>query len=200
MLRMVLQWVNTPWAFELHPGLNTLGRNPTNDFKVSDPSVSSFHAEITVDGESVRVRDLGSTNGTFLDGKQIEEGILTTQNSLRLGSTEFKLEEVIVSPAHAPTSAAEVVHTSPAPGIPQYCAYHQDILATYKCENCGGLFCEDCVKVVGHDRAQTMTLCPVCKGQCDHLPTKPDRPKIRIKEPSLLGRLTQTLKLPIKRW
>jgi hypothetical protein len=201
MLRMVLQWLNTPWAFELHPGLNTIGRNPTNNFKVSDPSVSSFHAELLVEGDSVRVRDLGSTNGTFIDGKRVEESSLAPDNTLKLGNVEFKLDEVLVSPAPAAVSAPEAVHSPPAAGIPQYCAYHPDIAATYRCENCGGLFCEQCVKVVGHDRNQTMTLCPVCNGQCDHLATKAaEKPPIRITAASILARLTQTMKLPIKRW
>src|SRR4029077_1381663 len=67
MVRVVLRWIDSPWAFELAPGLNKLGRNPTNDFRVSDPSVSSFHAELMVEDELIRVRDLGSTNGTFID-------------------------------------------------------------------------------------------------------------------------------------
>ena len=55
MVRVVLRWIDSPWAFELSPGLNKLGRNPTNDFRVSDPSVSSFHAELMVEGELKRI-------------------------------------------------------------------------------------------------------------------------------------------------
>src|SRR3954467_9525871 len=98
MVRLVIRWLDSPWAYELKPGLNTLGRNPTNDFRVSDPSVSSFHAELMVQGEEIRVRDLGSTNGTFIDDHKIEEGMLKPENFLRLGNVRFQLEEVSVIP------------------------------------------------------------------------------------------------------
>jgi hypothetical protein len=83
------------------PGLNRLGRNPTNDFRVSDPSVSSFHAELTVEGEEIRVRDLASTNGTFIDGARVEDATLGPKQVLRLGNVRFALEEVSVTPGTA---------------------------------------------------------------------------------------------------
>src|SRR6187399_1031186 len=109
MVRVVLRWLDSPWAFELSPGLNKLGRNPTNDFRVSDPSISSFHAELMVEGEEIRVRDLSSTNGTFIDDQKIEEGRLRPENILRLGNVRFQLEEVLVTPvAHPSTPEATV--------------------------------------------------------------------------------------------
>ena len=80
-------------SIELRPGLNRIGRNPTNDFRVPEASVSSFHCEISLEGKTVSVRDLGSTNGTFVSGLRIRESILTTGQILKLGSAEFRLEE-----------------------------------------------------------------------------------------------------------
>lgn len=111
MERLVLSWVNKPYAFELMPGLNRLGRNPTNDFRVADASVSSFHAEVTLDSENnVHVRDLASTNGTFIDGISALDGPVNPGQILRLGSVEFKLESVTVAdapPVPEPAMAGE---------------------------------------------------------------------------------------------
>jgi hypothetical protein len=194
MVRLVLRWLDSPWAFELMPGLNKLGRNPTNDFRVSDPSVSSFHAEIIAEGEVIRVRDLGSTNGTFVDDQKIEESLLTPENVLRLGHVRFQLDEVPITPvphvpAVTPTANAEQVELAPA------CTYHSSVRAAYRCENCGGAFCQECIKVVGQGKFEQTTICPVCHGQCYPLLEKhaPERPS------TILTRLTQTLKIPFHR-
>src|SRR6185436_5967243 len=98
MERLVLSWVGKPLAFELMPGLNRLGRNPTNDFRVADASVSSFHCEITLGTDnSVHIRDLASTNGTYIDGVSALDGFVQVGQAVRLGSVEFKLESVTVA-------------------------------------------------------------------------------------------------------
>jgi pSer/pThr/pTyr-binding forkhead associated (FHA) protein len=98
MERLVLTWVGKPVAFELMPGLNRVGRNPTNDCRVADASISSFHAEITLKPDNtVHVRDLASTNGTHIDGVPILEGEVKPGQSLRFGTVEFTLERVTVA-------------------------------------------------------------------------------------------------------
>jgi hypothetical protein len=194
MVRMVLRWIDSPWAFELLPGLNKLGRNPTNDFRISDPSISSFHAELVVNGEEIRVRDLGSTNGTFIDDQKIEEGIMHQHSILRLGNVRLQLEEVLVTPvAHpvTPEPAPPVAAVELAPG----CVYHAETRASYKCENCGATLCESCLTVVGQGKYDATTICPVCKGQCYALPHHTEKEK----PTSLLHRLTQTLRIPFMR-
>src|SRR5258706_2913308 len=81
------------WEIELKPGTNTLGRGEANDFIISDPSISTCHCQIDVSGECVRVLDLGSTNGTYLNGAQIVEGVIVPGQSLRLGNICLLLEE-----------------------------------------------------------------------------------------------------------
>lgn len=193
MVRIVLRWIDSPWAFELMPGLNKLGRNPTNDFRISDPSVSSFHAELMVEGELIRVRDLGSTNGTYIDDRKVEEAVLRPENTLKLGNILFRLEEVTVIPTPHP---AEPEPAGPASvEFAQSCACHPGVRALYKCENCGSSLCDTCVTVVGQGMFEATTICPMCKGQCYPLPhehqTAPPQ--------SLLKRLTQTLKIPFSR-
>lgn len=108
MERLVLSWVGKPLAFELMPGLNRLGRNPTNDFRVADASISSFHCEVVLNPDgSVHVRDLASTNGTFIDGNQALDGDLKPGQTLRLGTVEFQLERVTVAePVRVPEPVA----------------------------------------------------------------------------------------------
>jgi hypothetical protein len=194
MVRLVLKWLDSPWAIELLPGLNTLGRNPTNDFRIPDPSVSSFHAEISVSEEVIRVRDLGSTNGTYIDDERMEEGVLLPRHVLRLGNVKLQLEEVAVVPvvqsaAPPQTPAAAQVELNPP------CIYHSEKRSAFKCENCAGTFCLECITVLGEGKFGVTTVCPMCKGQCYALATPEDRKE----RGTFLGRLTQTLKIPFIR-
>jgi hypothetical protein len=190
MTRLVLTWVGKPFAFELRPGLNTLGRNPTNDFRLSDASVSSFHAEIAVSDAEIKVRDLNSTNGTYINGAQVQEAVLKQNDLLKLGFVELALEEVIVT-APAPRN----IPVAP-PEDRCACSTHPETEAAYRCEVCSGAFCDACVKVVGYDRAAASTVCPVCHGQCYPIKTRQDH---RDKEPGIMGRLTQTMKVAFHR-
>jgi pSer/pThr/pTyr-binding forkhead associated (FHA) protein len=111
MERLVLTWVGKQLAFELMPGLNRLGRNPTNDFRVGDASISSFHCEVWLEPDNrVLVRDLASTNGTFIDGIPLLDGELKPGQALRLGTVEMQLEVANVAevqPQLEPAMAAD---------------------------------------------------------------------------------------------
>src|SRR6266700_3857540 len=88
---------------ELKPGVNTFGRGFSNDFRIDDPSVSASHAEIIVDINSVTVKDLGSTNGTFINRSQVREGFLQTGQTLCFGAVEMQYESQ--SASETPTNA-----------------------------------------------------------------------------------------------
>jgi hypothetical protein len=96
----------TPRALEieLKPGSNYLGRGFSNDFKIEDPSVSGSHAQIVVDGEVIVVKDLGSTNGTFINRSQVKEGFLQPGQALHLGAVELRVvgTTVTAGPATPP--------------------------------------------------------------------------------------------------
>jgi pSer/pThr/pTyr-binding forkhead associated (FHA) protein len=62
--------------FVLQPGVNTFGRRATNQHVIDHPSVSGCHCEIVWENETLLVRDLGSTNHTFVDGQRMEQGVL----------------------------------------------------------------------------------------------------------------------------
>lgn len=109
---------------------NTLGRHPNNTVQVLDRIVSKEHCHIDlVDGRYV-LRDLGSLNGSFVNGERIGERVLNPGDEITLGSTRliFDVEgasrgamPVVGTPASAPipmTSAQlGVLRTSESPVV-----------------------------------------------------------------------------------
>ena len=77
---------------ELKADKTTIGRSEDNGFQVADPSVSSHHCEVSLRGSEVMVRDLTSTNGSFINGAEIKESALKPGQILRLGQIEMRLE------------------------------------------------------------------------------------------------------------
>ncbi|HET91743.1 MAG TPA: FHA domain-containing protein [Chloroflexi bacterium] len=58
-------------TFSLDHELHNLGREPINDIVISDPQISRQHARITRRGRSFVIEDMGSTNGTFVNGMRL---------------------------------------------------------------------------------------------------------------------------------
>jgi pSer/pThr/pTyr-binding forkhead associated (FHA) protein len=79
-------------AHELNVDCTTVGRVEDNMFQIAEPSVSSHHCEIHLRGAEIFIRDLNSTNGTFINGEKISEGVLKPGQTLRLGNVELKLD------------------------------------------------------------------------------------------------------------
>jgi pSer/pThr/pTyr-binding forkhead associated (FHA) protein len=77
---------------ELKAEHTTIGRLEDNSFQVPDSSVSSHHCEVVLKGSEVLVRDLSSTNGSFINGERINEAVLRPSQILRLGQVEIRLE------------------------------------------------------------------------------------------------------------
>jgi pSer/pThr/pTyr-binding forkhead associated (FHA) protein len=64
-----------------------------NTFQIADPSVSSHHCEILLKGSDVVVKDLNSTNGTFLNGQPVTgEAVVKAGQIVRLGQVEVRVE------------------------------------------------------------------------------------------------------------
>jgi hypothetical protein len=87
--RLVLVAEGKETSFPLSRDAYTLGRHRNNDIVISDPKVSSFHARIDRSAEGFTLHDLKSRNGTFLNGKRIETGVLTTGDEVRLGTARL---------------------------------------------------------------------------------------------------------------
>ena len=79
-------------SHELKAERTTIGRLDDNLFQIIEQSVSSHHCEIIVRGGEVVVKDLNSTNGTFINGEQVTEKVLKPGQVLRLGTIEMRLE------------------------------------------------------------------------------------------------------------
>jgi pSer/pThr/pTyr-binding forkhead associated (FHA) protein len=94
---------------ELHMDRTTVGRVEDNTFQISDPSVSSHHCEVHLRGSEIFIRDLNSTNGTFIGDARITESVLKPGQTLKLGQVELKLE------AEGAAAAATASPAAPAP-------------------------------------------------------------------------------------
>jgi hypothetical protein len=159
----------------LKPGLNRLGRIEDNDFQISDDSVSSHHCQIELKDGVVTVRDLNSTNGTFLDGQPIQQAVLHPGQVLCLGTVPMVCQvdpvmEPVDIPAGPPSGAGVAPSAAKSAGIPVavntgVCDQHPQAAAKWCCVKCGGAFCTACVKTtrVG---GQFFRACPKCGGSC----------------------------------
>jgi pSer/pThr/pTyr-binding forkhead associated (FHA) protein len=88
-------------TYELKVDRTTVGRVSDNAFEIPEASVSSHHAEIILRGNDVVIHDLGSTNGTFINGEKITEAVLKPGQTLRFGTVEMRLDTGEAPPAGA---------------------------------------------------------------------------------------------------
>lgn len=71
----------------------TIGRDPTADISVPDQGISRKHASVSKEGDKVRLTDLNSSNGTFINDKKVKPGdsiFLAKEDMVKLGNTIFK--------------------------------------------------------------------------------------------------------------
>jgi len=102
---------------DLSEQTTTIGRLAENALQIEDDSVSSSHAEIFAEDDRFFVRDLGSTNGTFINGEKIEKSLLHEGDELRFGSvitrfgvSEAPPENLTGAPSDLPTEATTESH------------------------------------------------------------------------------------------
>lgn len=165
----VLQGPHEGLAVELRRGANRLGRDPANDLPINDPTVSGQHCEIIVGDTTIRIRDLDSCNGTFLDGQPVSEAEIQPGQSLRVGTVELHLEFPggrIAVPAMAPP---EVLQAVTLPDGSPACLHHPEVAATRQCTRCRYAFCERCVHRLRLMKGKFHFFCPECSGECTRL-------------------------------
>src|ERR1039457_5619920 len=93
MLKLVLLSPGmTGRSQDLKQDKTTIGRLEDNTLQIAEPSVSSHHCEVLLRGSEVVVRDLNSTNGTYINGEKITERVIKPGQILRLGQVELRLE------------------------------------------------------------------------------------------------------------
>ncbi len=120
---------------ELTEDLISIGRASDNTIPIDDPSVSGRHAQLERSGETYRLKDLGSTNGTRVNGIPIKETILRFDDRIRFGGVEArfesdvtgsqplpKIKEIGAAPADLSVAPVDFANASPF----QRRAKHQD--------------------------------------------------------------------------
>lgn len=115
-------------AHELTEELITVGRAPDNVVVLDDPSVSGRHAEIRLVGETYHLKDVGSTNGTRVNGIPSTETALRFGDRIRFGGVDARyesdtrgseplpqLEEIAAKPAESSVAPVDFANASPFP-------------------------------------------------------------------------------------
>jgi hypothetical protein len=79
--------------FDINEGI-TMGRAASADIRIEDPFASAAHARIFPRGQFMYIEDMGSTNGTFLNGRQLRKPEqLKVADVVRIGDTEYRYQE-----------------------------------------------------------------------------------------------------------
>ena len=112
----------------------SLGRAPSNDIVIEDIKVSALHATIDRFASGSVIRDLGSANGTFVNGKRVDQAVLHPGDQIQVGTTN------IVFRGQRPEAIAKTDPVIPAPLLTRR---ERDVLVAL-CRPLleGDLFCE----------------------------------------------------------
>lgn len=158
-------------------------RGDVNDFIIDDASVSGSHCQIVVHDGLAAIQDLGSTNGTFINGTRIQDANLENGQTLHLGGVEMIFYSAAEPPAaprlrvsgiaNAPAPVAPVLAGGPPPidstldipATPSMCKFHPKSPARWFCSKCNRSFCDLCVtsRNIG-DAVKKM--CRTCAVEC----------------------------------
>ena len=100
-----------PLELRFGNGVHTLGSATTSDLRISDPTVSRNHARLTCTDDGITVEDLGSTNGTTVDGSPVDGPVVVSAPArLKVGRIVFDLVPLATKPPedeeHGPVSSS----------------------------------------------------------------------------------------------
>ncbi|MCB1229764.1 MAG: FHA domain-containing protein [Verrucomicrobiae bacterium] len=109
-----------PVEYQLDLDLIRIGRSESNDIVISVPQVSSLHLELKREGESYRLKDCQSTNGTKVNGKRVEDTILENGDELLIGNEVAALfsisqSQVAATPVEEEAATPVAKLATPAP-------------------------------------------------------------------------------------
>ena len=93
-------------VFRLHDGINTLGREASNRITLLDSRISRNHCKIRKIGQSLFLSDLGTRNGTCVNGESVDECELKIGDRIRLGNTVLRILEKEFEPKQIPEQPA----------------------------------------------------------------------------------------------
>jgi diguanylate cyclase (GGDEF)-like protein len=84
---IVLAGIDVGKMFKLDQGETVIGRSHRADIRLDDDSISRMHVKVTLDGTQVHIEDLGSSNGTLVNGERVSRSGLRDGDKIRLGET-----------------------------------------------------------------------------------------------------------------
>jgi hypothetical protein len=191
MARLLIRCEGRPAEIlEVSPGRHSIGRTEDNDFQILDPSVSSRHCELDLRQDGLFIRDVASTNGTYVDAQVVEGEIrLQTGQMVRLGDVICEVHDAapdVVIPTWSEPEAP------PLPSGMKPCFNHPALPASMRCGQCGRLFCGACIHILRRTRGVIHKLCPVCSGPCQAL----EGMNATKSQSWLAGLLKHTFRLP----
>jgi len=175
------------WEIELKPGSNSLGRSDSNDIALEHDSISSAHCVLIVSGANARLKDVGSTNGTFVGGQLVEEATLSNGQSFQAGDVELRF--LAEAPPNTPSAPVVRIVSADAAPIPRppplpsatggadatHCKSHPRTAARFLCPKCHLGYCELCVntRAVG---GLGRKFCRACGAECSPLQVRTTLP------------------------
>jgi|SRR3954469_13838960 pSer/pThr/pTyr-binding forkhead associated (FHA) protein len=84
--------VHAAFTFRLSTGaVKTIGRSTGAEFIVDAPLVSRLHCQVSATADTVEVKDLNSTNGTYVNGARVKKARLLPGDTLRVGRVELRI-------------------------------------------------------------------------------------------------------------
>lgn len=117
MAKLVLLQGGEALPYELSRESTTLGRLPECDIQLQSNMVSRNHARVTIQGDDVLIEDLGSGNGSYVNGKRITEPTtLVHGDRIKLGPILLRFE-VDNPPVELETSSSGILQTTPIGGV-----------------------------------------------------------------------------------
>ena len=78
--------------FSLPSSVTVIGRRHSCDLCIPLMSVSRRHCQLNYDEGVLKIRDLGSSNGTYLNGKRVDEAVIQAGDSIKIGPLTFVLQ------------------------------------------------------------------------------------------------------------
>jgi adenylate cyclase len=113
-----LAGIENEYSFELRPGATmVVGRAVNSDCAVVDATVSRRHAELTVAQNGLQVKDVGSSNGTFVNGVKVDSCFVVPGDTLTFGKVAFRLEELAPAVVQEPEAGSRTPEErGPKPG------------------------------------------------------------------------------------
>ena len=115
-MRLKLISTDGTQSFELRPGPPlVVGRAPNSDIPIFDPTISRRHAEVECGNGHFAIRDLGSSNGTYVNGERVTDRAFAPGDVLTFGKVSFRVTEA-PEPPPAPAPRASMGIPTPDTG------------------------------------------------------------------------------------